>query len=611
MDRYQTYRFDDFRVDAQAWRLSRDGREIHLEPTVLKLLIYLISNRERLVTRRELLESVWSDTVISDAALSKAVARLRKALDDDPAAPRYIQTVHSRGYRFMAEVEEQQPGSGAIVFRNKKRARAAVFMTVTALAAVLAVLTWLWHGTKDIDPAPVDSAVALAVLPLHNLTGDPGQDYFVDGLQDSLVTGLAELGALRVTSRQSTVRYRGSDKPLTNIAGELGVDVLVEGSLLRTGDRVEVNLQLVDGRNDEHLWAQRYTRDASLVFDLSAEATNAIGSALGLRAVVQPMGPVDMRAIQAYWQGLALMEKLAPQSIQAAILRLRAATEIEPGFGLAWGNLATAHLFNVAAGGAPALESIELARAAALNAVEANSHNYIGHSALGYVKLLSGDLEEACAAFRKALQLNPSARWAIHGEADCLMLHGRFDESVERLRELQVISPFAFTDSFPLTFHLLIARDYDAAIDTIHELEDRFPGYPARLNLSLVFWAQGDFAAALQEERLKLEQRGDTVLLSALDAGLAEGGPREAMRAVADALVERSAISYVDPFEIGKTYAHAGAVDEAIDWLEKAVEQRSFEIIHMVYRPDLDVLRGDPRFQELVRKANPSGPVLD
>jgi tetratricopeptide (TPR) repeat protein len=374
---------------------------------------------------------------------------------------------------------------------------------------------------------------------------------------------------------------------------------------------VEVNLQLVDGRNDEHLWAQRYTRDASLVFDLSAEAANAIGSALGLQAVIQATGPIDTRAIQAYWQGLAQMDKLTPQNLQAAITRLRAATELEPGFGLAWGNLAMAYLLNGAMGGVPALEMIESARSAALNGIEADSHNYIGHSALGYVKLLSGDLEGACAAYRKALQLNPSARWAIHGEADCLMLHGRLDESVERLRELQMISPFAFMDSGPLTFHLLIARDYDAAIETIHELEERFPGYPARLNLSLVYWAQGDFAAAVQEERLKLEQRGDTVLLAALDAGLAAGGPREAMRAVADALVERSETSYVDPFEIGKTYAHAGAVDEAIDWLGKAVEQRSFEIIHMVYRPDLDVLRSDPRFQELVRKVNPYDPGPD
>jgi TolB-like protein/DNA-binding winged helix-turn-helix (wHTH) protein len=611
MDRHLSYRFDDFRVDTQAWRLCRDGREIHLEPIVLKLLIYLISKRERLVTRRELMETVWSDTVISDAALSKAMARLRKALEDDPVAPRYIQTVHSRGYRFMAEVEEQPPGSGVSVSRGARRSRANLILIVVTVAAALALLSLLWPETRDHGTPPMNDTLALAVLPLENLTGDPEQDYFVDGLQDSLVTGLAQLGAVRVTSRQSTVRYRGSDQPLPDIADELGVDMLVEGSVLRTGERVEVNLQLVDGRNDEHLWAQRYTRDASLVFDLSAEAANAIGSALGLQAVIRPTGAIDTRAIQAYWQGLAQMEKLSQQSIQAAIARLRAATELEPGFGLAWGNLAAAHLINVAAGGAPALESIELARSAALNAVEADSHNYIGHSALGYVKLLSGDLEGACAAFRKALQLNPSARWAIHGEADCLMLDGQLDESVERLRELQMISPFAFVDSFPLTFHLLIARDYDAAIDTIHELEERFPGYPARLNLSLVYWAQGDFAAAVQEERLKLEQRGDVVLLSALDAGLAAGGPRDAMRAVADALVERSGSSYVDPFEIGKTYAHAGAVDEAIDWLEKAVEQRSFEIIHMVYRPDLDVLRSDPRFQELVRKVNPSGPGLD
>ena len=221
MDRHLSYRFDDFRVDTQAWRLCRDGREIHLEPIVLKLLIYLISNRERLVTRRELMETVWSDTVISDAALSKAMARLRKALEDDPVAPRYIQTVHSRGYRFMAEVEEQPPGSGVSVSRGARRSRANLILVVITVAAALALLSLLWPETRDHGTPPMNDTLALAVLPLENLTGDPAQDYFVDGLQDSLVTGLAQLGAVRVTSRQSTVRYRGSDQPLPDIADEL------------------------------------------------------------------------------------------------------------------------------------------------------------------------------------------------------------------------------------------------------------------------------------------------------------------------------------------------------------------------------------------------------
>ena len=598
MNRHRTYRFGDFAVDPESWNLTRHGREVHLEPSVLKLLLYLLSHRDRLVTRDELMETVWSETVVSDSALSKAVARLRHALNDDPGNPRFIETVHGRGYRFVADVDEYAGKATAAYVRSMRIGAGVISAGLVAVILLALFLFWPWQ--QKTNPPAADGIESLAVLPLSNLTGDPDQDYFADGIQDSMVTNLAKFRQLRVTSRQSTIRYRGSNKPLSEIARELGVNLLVEGSVLRVGDRVEVNLQLVRGERDEHLWAQNYTRETSRIFDLTADAANAIGTVLGLQPTAERTGVIDTRAIQAYWQGLKYMDRFSPTSLDTAIELLRKATDIEPGFGLAWGNLAAAYALRAIIGRAPAAESIELSRSAAQRALESNDHVHIGYSTLGWVQLWSGDSVNGCKSFQEALRLNPSARWAIHGEADCLMLDGRFDESVNRLRELQVLSPFAFVDNLPLTFHLFVARNYDAALEVIRELEERFPESPAGVNRSLVYWAQGDFDSALAEERRKLELRRDTVLLTALEEGLAAGGPRNAMRAVADALAERSATSFVDPFEIGKTYAHACAADEAIEWLEKAVDNRSFEIIHMPFRPDLDPLREDPRFEALL-----------
>ena len=224
MTEHPTYRFDHFLVDPDSWKLCRDGDDIHLEPVVLKLLIYLIAHRDRLVTRDELMSTVWGDTVISEAALSKAVARLRKALGDDPADPRYLETVHSQGYRFVADVEELGGHDRATSAPEAARPRVwrrGVYWGAAILAA-LAVTVAVWKFAPQYTTSPDREVRSLAVLPINNLTGDPGQDHYVEGLQEVLITELSQIQGLRVTSRQSTKRYRDSQLPAANIAREPG-----------------------------------------------------------------------------------------------------------------------------------------------------------------------------------------------------------------------------------------------------------------------------------------------------------------------------------------------------------------------------------------------------
>jgi len=605
------YRFDDFLADPKTWRLSRDGQEIHLEPVVLKLLIYLIENRERLVTRQELMDTVWGDTVISESALTKAVARLRKALRDDSATHRYLETVRSRGYRFVAHVEEIESPIQPDLSPEKGRAtilRRALLASAAAIIALVFVPIF-WPGRLQHETPEVGVIRSLAVLPLNNLTGDPEQNYYVDGLQDILITELSRIRDLRVTSRQSTMRYRNSDLPTTDIARELGVDAIVEGSLFREGTRIELTVQLIDGQSDENFWSERYTRETPDVFTLISDVANAIDAEItaeapqeGDRLTHDRTGPVDSRAIDAYALGVAHLDRFTREGIRTAIGQFQTAVAIEPRFALAWGQLAAAHAMHALFGFAEPRESIEKWQAAALTAIEADDQVAIGHSALGWARMYTWDFDGACESFAEALRLDPSAPYAMHGDADCLMLQGRMDECVARIREVQLVSPFSVMHNLPLSSHLFMARRFDEAIIATKDLQARNRQLSLHWFLALVYWQQGRFDEALEEERLELEQRGDMVLLAALEEGLDAAGPAGAMRSKAEALVDRARESYVNPFFIGETFARADMVDEALYWLDQAAGHGSYNMTYLAFWPPFDVLRDDPRYQDLVER---------
>ena len=612
MSQHRIYRFDDFVVDPEAWRLSREGQEIHLKPVVLKLLIYLITNRGRLVSRQELMDTVWGDTVISESALTKAAARLRKALGDDSATHRYLETVHSRGYRFVADVVEtesaNQPGSPSAKTGAATARRAMLAGAAAIVALIILAVFWLRGPPHE---TPQEEVVrSLAVLPLHNLTDDPEQGYYVDGLQDLLITELSQLPGLRVTSRQSTKRYKDSELSAADIAGELGVDALVEGSLLGKGSKIELTVQLIDGRSDEHIWAEHYMRETPYVFSLISDMANAIGAQIGSTTLApgvesvnhQTMRPVDPRAIDAYSLGLTHMDRFTPDGLRFAIDQFERAVEIEPEFALAWGQLGAAHSMLGLYGYAPPRESKEELRAAVLQAIRADNQVFIGHSGLGWVQWWTGDFDDGCESFKEALRLNPSAPYAIHGDADCLMLAGRMNESIARTRELLRISPFSVMHSLPLPNHLYVARRFDEAVAAAKDMQLRTPQFSMHWFFARVYWEQGRFDKALEEERLELERRGDPVLLAAIQEGFDAAGPTGAMRAMAEALVARARNTYVDPFDIAEAFARAEMVDEALYWLDKAVAHGSYKMNYLAFWPHLDVVRDDPRYQDLLER---------
>ena len=611
MNRHSGYRFDEFVVDLEAWQLLHSGHIVHLEPTVLKLLVFLIENHDRLVARNELLDSVWGETVVSESALSKAIARLRKALGDDASRPKYIETVHSLGYRFITKVQViEAPDKNRPVRVNSRRATfgALVAAGLLIIAAISFSLDLFDIQTRIPGTEEAPRIRSLAVLPLDNLAGDPEQDYFVEGLHDLLITDLSKISGLKVISRQSTMRYKASNKPVAEIARELNVDALVEGGALLLGEQVKVTAQLIHGQTDEHLWAETYDRDLRDVLALLGEITRTISDEIEISLRPQDeerlasAGPVDPAANEAYLRGLYFFNRFNVGDFQKSLAYFEQAIDIDPGFALGWSGLAAAHLLIAYFGNEPPREAVMLARVAALKALELDDRHFAGHASLGWVRLFSRDWPGAGQSFEEALRLNPNHAMTIHGYADYLMLSGRLEESLEQVRRARAIDPLTPTSNLPVPTHLYMMHRYDETIAEAQELLKTDPDYPVSWLLALVYWQKGMLQEALAEYRKTLTRMNDTGLLDALARGDAESGPPGAMRAMADEMAARSKVGYVDPFKVSSTYAQAGEVNQAFEWLEKAVERGSPELIYLGLRPDFDVLRSDPRYEILMQR---------
>lgn len=616
MSQGREYRFGEFAVTPETWQLTRGGQEVHVEPTVLKLLIYLLENRDHLVSKDELLDAVWGKTLVSESALSKAVARLRKVLADDSAHPRYVETAHSLGYRFIADVETID-GDVKIPPSASFSRRATVWVLV--LVGVLTVGVWLFRvdlvSRWSDERASAESRrfSSLAVLPLDNLTGDTGQDYFVEGLHEVLITDLSKISGLRVISRQSSMRYQGSDKTAPEIASELNVDVLVEGGVLQDGQQVRVIAQLIDGRTDEHIWAETFDRDMQDVLTLLSDIARSISDEIEIellpreREHLAATGPSNPDAINAYLKGRYALRRFRPDSFQIALQFFHEAVDIDPDFTLAWAGLAAAHLMNAYFGNGPPGESVKAAETAAVKSLQLDAQSFAGHAVLGWVRLFTWDWAGAGEAFEKALELNPNDATTYHGYADYLTVTGRPEEGLAQVMRGQSLDPFSAMASVPVVFHLYMMHRYDEAIEEAQELLQVNPDLPVNLPLMMIYWQQEKYEDAISQYRMALNRWRDQELLAALEKGYIEAGPRGALLFVADKMAARADTSYVDPFRIASTYALAGDSSAALTWLEAAVDQRSLELVYITVRPEFDFLREHTRYLELLNRLGLSG----
>jgi len=612
------YEFGPFRLDATERVLLREGKPVLVPPKDLETLLVLVENRGHLVEKNELLERVWPGTFVEEGNLAKHISNLRQLLGDGLNEITYIETIPTRGYRFLAPANELEqvpaqtapgpaPGRAVPAERGRRWWIGAV-VTAALLAVLVAVWPSSWRGRLfGRGERPIRS---IAVLPLENLSRDAEQEYFADGMTDALITDLARVSALRVISRTSAMQYKGARKPLRQIAQELGVDALVEGTVARSGDRVRITANLVQASPERHLWAESYERDLRDVLVLQSSVATAIAREVRVKVTPQEQARlssarrVNPEGYEAYLRGRAEYLKMTPESLTRAVEYFNQAIAKDPDQALAYIGLSKAYT-QLAGRAFPPTEVMPKAKAAALRSLELDDRLAEGHSQLGVLKLIyEHDWSGAGGEFKRALELDPSNPGP--GYIFYLSAIGRHDEAIAEIGRAQQLDPLA-----PISHYhcgrgrlLYYARRFDQAIEEFRKGLEMEPGLAGNCQwLGLVYEQKGMRAEAITElQKAVIRSPHDTLTLANLVGAYVLAGKRAEARRMLNQLLALTKERYVSPYDLAILYIGLDDNDQALKLLDKAVEGRLGLLVYLNVDPVFDPLRSDPRFQALLRR---------
>ena len=608
------FRFGDFELDVGRYELRRLGNPVKVEKLPFELLRLLVEREGLLVTREEIAARLWDRTHGLDVeqGINTAVRKARQALEP---SPELLGTVVGRGYRFEAEVTREVPAPSAAVesaspgeppsapasghFRVPFAGRRWGLLVLAGLGVLGLAGAVSWERARS-RPGP-----SIAVLPLENLSGRPEEIYLADGLTDALITELARFRGLRVISRTSVLQYRNRPKPVAEVARELGVETLVEGSVVRQGDRVRVTAQLIDARRDRHLWTESYDRDVRDVLRLQAEVAANVARRVRVtlspedRAELQTQGSVDPVAFDEAMRGRALWGKRSEAALEEAVRHYRTAVERDPGFAAAWSGLADAYCALGYTSIGPPSESFPLAREAAVRALQLDPRSAEAEAALGYIRLyFEWDWAGAESAFQRALKLDPSSATTHHWYSVLLTARGRFDEAAREIGEARKLDPLSAAIATDVGFELYYAGKYGPAIAQLRDVLRTSPAFPlAHLWLGRTHEAQRDWPAALAEyAEVDRGQPDWPVMLAAMGHVLGVSGQTDQARGMLARLQRLASSRYVTPYAFALVHAGLGETDEAFQWLSKAVDDRTHWLVWLSLDPRFANLRSDSRF---------------
>ena len=451
---------------------------------------------------------------------------------------------------------------------------------------------------------------SLVVLPLMDLSRDPDQEYFADGMTEALIFGLAKLRALKVISRTSAMRYRETDKSLPEIAEELDVDAVVEGSVLRVGQHVRITARLIDGRRDTQLWAESYERDLKDVLLLQSDVAQAIARQINVAVTPEEARrfsaarPVNPEAYEACLRGRFHWGKLSAEHLDTSLEYFRLALAKDPDCALAYAGIAAVWVQQTDAGFAPPSQVIPKAEAAALKAIELDDSLVEAHVSLGNLRFQAEwDWRGAEAEFRRAIQLNPNSADAHFFYSDFLISMRRTEEARVEIGRTLELDPLNFGWQCFSGWHLLYQHRPDEAIEALNKALRTEPNYSsAHMGLWGAFFQKEMYDEALTEAKKFFAVLGDGEVVDALERGFVKGGYPGAMIEAADTLSARSLRAHVPAIRIARLYAQAGERDRALDWLEKAWEEHENPLVHLSVGWDWECLREEPRFQDLLRR---------
>ncbi len=626
-------RFGVFELDLRAGELRKHGLKIRIQEQPFQVLAMLVEHAGEVVTREELQKKLWpADTFVDfDHGLNKAINKTREALGDSSESPRFVETVARRGYRFLADVKHfdaapvrspelaTQPHPAAEA-RDRPDLAGKLAMPkhhlpplawkisgFALLLLMVSLATWKLHSWNR--PSPVIRS--LAVLPLESLSADASQDYFADGMTDELITDLGQIGALRVISRTSVMAYKGARKPLPQIARELNVEAIIEGTVLRSGNQVRITAQLIQAPTDKHLWAKSYEGDLRDTLALQNQVARAIAEEVRInltpqeQAVLQNVKVVNPEAYEAYLKGRYFWNKRTAEGFRKAIDYFDQAIAKDPGYAPAYSGLADSYVVLGAWQYAvmDPKEAYPRAQAAAIKALELDNTLGEAHTSLAMsTDMFVWDWEAAEREFKRGLELNPGYATGHQWYAEHLSETGRDTEAIAEIRKAASLDPLSLPIGADVATLLVIARRYDDAIEQGRKTIEINPNYAVTHFVQGMAYEQKQmYRQAIAAFQKAVEfSGGNTAFRSNLAHAYALAGRRNDAVAILNELKDRSKHEFLNPSEIALIYVSLGEQDQAMVWLEKAYEER-FDPVILTW-PAFDPLRTDPRFQNLMRR---------
>ncbi len=615
-----TVRFGPFHLDLRAAELHHNGAKIKLPEQPFQILAELVEHPGEVVTREELRQRLWrSDTFVDfEHGLNTAVKRLREALGDSAEKPRYIETLPRHGYRLIVPVEKLEraaaTGSEPPVHRRKLWP-VALAVVLVALAAGLA---WRQRLLERFRPAKIES---LAVLPLENLSGNPDEEYFADGMTEALITELGKVHALRVISRQSVMHYKGTNKTVPQIAKELNVDAVVEGAALRTGGKVRITTQLIQANPEHHLWSESYERDLRDVLTLQGDVARAITSEINIKVTAQeharlassrPVNPEAYpAALDAYLKGTYSMNRLGGGVRNVTgISHFHRAIASDPTYAPPYAGLCVAYThMSFGTGPLPPAQAFgEMERAAQI-ALSLDPTLADAHTCLAWVKAFGQwDWSGADIGFRAAIELNRNSAQTHRLYAWYLAAMGRNEGAIAESQQAFDLDPSSPQASYTLSSAYYWARQYEGSAAAARNLEQMDATYPgAQHMLGAVYLQKEQYDEAIRHFRRAITLSGDDVpvwVLAHLAYADARSGNRTEALKLLDQILSASKRTYVSPYAMAYVYTGLDDNDKAFECLERAYIDRVSMMGLLRFDPLFKPLRPDPRFQDLVRRMN-------
>jgi TolB-like protein/DNA-binding winged helix-turn-helix (wHTH) protein/Tfp pilus assembly protein PilF len=618
--------------------LSHDGQPVHLPKRPFQVLLFLVENRDRFVSRAELLDRFWDGKDVYDDALRKCVGAIRKALEEQPDRPRFIETRWGVGYRYIGPLQEQiVPYETAVTEIEKTRGVRIVFeeeeiqdapQTVTtpslnppqqrAHAKVLALaLIMLAIGVgivtimatrrsraNDNSRAPIRS---IAVLPLRNLTGNAANDYLSDGLTESLITTLSKEADLTVISRGSAFSLKGKDLDPQEAGRLLKVAALLEGSLRQSGDKLRVNVRLVSTTDGQVVWASDSNdRQIGDVFAIQDEIARNLNAQLGLkpggRQQLAQRHSGNVEAYQSYLKGRYSLNKRNPEAILKAIDYFQQAIELDPKYALAYAGVAEAYDKAYFFIELPPQETIAKEKAAATRALQLDDSLAEAHVAMATVYANTWDLANAAREEERAIEIDPLNVEAHHNYAYRLIDLGKPDQAIAEIKRAQELDPLNIVMNIDVGEILLFARHDDEAISALRHAVEMDPARAnAHWDLGNAYEAKGMYAESVAEHLEEFRLKGEPPeTISELRKGFESGGIKGFWRQRLAQLKARP--GYLEPFVVVNIYLSLGDKDQVFTWLEKAYQDRNPFMVGLKSSPRSDILRSDPRYDDLLRR---------